>query len=280
MRRYVFLLILLTLFTLPAWPQAVNEQMLVSPDWLHRNLGKVTLLHVGDAAGYEASHIPGAVLVEMSSLLVQRDSTPNELPPVDSLERVFRAAGANNRGRIVVYSTDPLFAARAWFTLDYLGQGNRTSLLDGGLANWIADGYPASTERVEPQPGSFEAHPYLQSVTRLAAMRELVNLREELGSSFVLIDARTTQDGGCIPGTVSVPQNWNLDANGKFKSVYDLRVLYRQAGVSRDSANIVYCRTGMQAAMAYFVLRYLGYQASLYDGSFIEWSNAGEMTWS
>ncbi|MBV9067874.1 MAG: hypothetical protein JO093_14215 [Acidobacteria bacterium] len=45
----------------------------------------------------------------------------------------------------------------------------------------------------------------------------------------------------------------------------------------RKTTNIVYCRTGMQASMTYFVLRYLGYDASLYDGSFIEWSKAGEM---
>ena len=43
--------------------------------------------------------------------------------------------------------------------------------------------------------------------------------------------------------------------------------------MTRESANIVYCRTGMQASMTYFVLRYLGYEATLYDGSYVEWSN-------
>jgi 3-mercaptopyruvate sulfurtransferase SseA len=28
--------------------------------------------------------------------------------------------------------------------------------------------------------------------------------------------------------------------------------------------------------LTYFVLRYLGYDTTLYDGSYIEWSNAGE----
>jgi thiosulfate/3-mercaptopyruvate sulfurtransferase len=35
---------------------------------------------------------------------------------------------------------------------------------------------------------------------------------------------------------------------------------------------IVYCRTGMDASVPYFVLRSLGYDVSLYDGSFVEWS--------
>ncbi len=284
--------IVLMMLAIPIHAQAVREEMLVSADWLQQRLGTVTLLHIGDAAGYDASHIPGAVLVETSSLLVQRDGTPNELPPVDALERIFRAAGVGPRERIVVYGSDPLFAARAWLTLDHLGQGNRVALLDGGLTKWIAAGYATSTERVVPKPGSFEARPVPQTITRLATMREVVRLRDQLGPNLVLIDARSpaqfcgdeagpdVQHAGHIPGAVNVPYPSNLDATGSFKSVYDLRVIYHQAGVTRDSANIVYCRTGMQASMTYFVLRYLGYDVSLYDGSFIEWSNAGEMIWS
>lgn len=280
------------LVALPLRAQSVREEMLVSANWLQPRLGSVTLLHVGDAAGYAAGHIPGAVLVETSSLLVQRDGTPNELPEVNALERVFRAAGAGTRGRIIVYGKDPLDAARAWFTLDYLGQGSRTSLLDGGFAKWVAAGYATSTEPVTPAPGSFEARPVSRTVTRRAAMRELVSLRDVLGPDLVLIDARSpaqfygdeagpdVQHAGHIPGAVNVPFAANLDDSGAFKSVYDLRRLYHQAGVTKDSGNVVYCRTGMQAAMTYFVLRYLGYDASLYDGSFIEWSNSGETVWS
>lgn len=280
------------LLTLPLHAQRVQEQMLVSPDWLQRRLGIVTVLHIGDAASYDARHIPGAVLIEMSSLLAQRDGTPNELPPIDALERIFRAAGVNDTGRIVVYSVDPLLAARAWFTLDYLGQGDRVSLLDGGLAKWMAAGYAISTEKTPSRPGSFEARPVPQTITRLAAMRELVRLREQLGPNLVLIDARSPEQffgdeagpdvthPGHIPGAVNVPYASNLDGTGALRSVADLRAIYHRAGVTRESANIVYCRTGMQASMTYFVLRYLGYDATLYDGSFLEWSNAGETIWS
>lgn len=284
--------IVLVILAFPIHAQAVREELLVQPDWLQRRLGTVTLLHIGDAADYDRSHIPSAVLVEISSLLVQRDGTPNEVPPIDALERVFRAAGVGVRDRIVIYSSDPLLAARAWFTLDYLGQGNRAALLDGGLTKWMAAGYATSTVRVQPKPGSFEARPVPETITHLATMRELVRLRDQLGPNLVLLDARPpaqfggdeagpdVQHAGHIPGAVNIPSSSNLDATGSFKSVHDLRVMYHQAGVTRNSANIVYCRTGMQASMTYFVLRYLGYDANLYDGSFIEWSNTGEMIWS
>ena len=288
-RRAVLACAVVAMLAAPLHAQAVREQMLVSADWLQHRLGTVTLLHIGDAAGYDARHIPDAVLVEMSSLLVQRDGTPNELPPIDALERVFRTAGVGASERIVIYSNDPLLAARAWFTLDYLGHGARASLLDGGLAQWLAAGYAISTSRVQPRPGSFEARPVPQAVARLAAMRELVRLRDQLGPNLVLIDARPAEQfsgdeagadvsrAGHIPGAVNIPSAANLDGTGAFRSADHLRLLYHQAGVTRESANVVYCRTGMQASLTYFVLRYLGYDATLYDGSYLEWSNAGEL---
>ena len=280
------------LLALPIHAQKIQEQMLVSPDWLQRRLGKVKVLHIGDAASYDARHIPGAVLIETASLVTERNGTPNELPSIDALERTFRRAGVGANGRIVVYSPDPLLAARAWFTLDYLGQGDRTSLLDGGLAKWMAAGYAITTEATSPRAGSFEARPVPQTVTRLATMREIIRLRKQLGPNLVLIDARSSEQfcgdeagagvphPGHIPGAVNIPYAENLDGSGALRSVADLRILYLQAGLTRDSANIVYCRTGMQASMTYFVLRYLGYDATLYDGSFVEWSNAGGMIWS
>ncbi|HYK03873.1 MAG TPA: sulfurtransferase [Thermoanaerobaculia bacterium] len=292
MRRFITGFAALVLLALPIHAQRVQEQMLVSPDWLQRRLGIVTVLHVGDAASYDARHIPGAVLIEMSSLLAQRNGTPNELPPIDALERLFRAAGVNATGRIVVYSIDPLLAARAWFTLDYLGQGSRVSLLDGGLAKWMAAGYAISSEKTAPRSGTFEARPVPQTIAPLSTMRELVRLREQLGPNLVLIDARSSEQfcgdeagpdvahPGRIPGAVNVPYASNLDGTGALRPVADLRAIYHRAGVTRESANVVYCRTGMQASMTYFVLRYLGYDVTLYDGSFVEWSNAGEMIFS
>ena len=284
--------VVFAMLALPLHAQAVREQMLVSPDWLQHRLGTVTLLHIGDPAGYDANHIPGAVLVEISSLLVQRDGTPSELPPIDVLERVFRAAGVGARERVVVYSSDPLLAARVWFTLDYLGQGDRVSMLDGGLTKWIAAGGPTSKERVRPKRGSFEAHAVPRTVTHLPTMREIVRLRDRFGPNLVLVDARPVAQflgeetgpdvrrAGSIPGAVNIPAGFNLDSTGAFRSVEELRAISQQAGVTGESANVVYCRTGMQASITYFVLRYLGYDVSLYDGSFIEWSNAGEMIWS
>jgi len=276
---------------LPAAAQQGREDMLVSTQWLQQELANVKLVDVGDRAAYEAGHIPGAVLIEVSSLLTKRDGVPNELPPVAELEDVFARAGIGARDRIILYSRDPIFAARAWFTLDYLGAGKRAAILDGGIAKWTAERRPTSSGIVRTTPGSFEARVVPESVTRLATMRELVRLRDAAGPSLALIDARSRQqfDGtdagaevsfaGHIPGAVNVPFALNFIPGDMavFRSARELRDLYARAGISRSTANVVYCRTGMQASVTYFVLKYLGYDASLYDGSYLEWSNAGEM---
>jgi thiosulfate/3-mercaptopyruvate sulfurtransferase len=38
-----------------------------------------------------------------------------------------------------------------------------------------------------------------------------------------------------------------------------------------------YCHIGQQASLLYFVARYLGYEAHLYDGSFEDWSRRPEL---
>lgn len=287
-RSIVFTFALLVAIAVPSLAKT-RDEMLVSTGWLERNQRNVTVLHIGDRAGYDAGHIPGARLIEPTALLVQRDGIPNELPPIDALEKVFRASGAGSRGRIVVYSDDPLLAARAWFTLDYLGQGKRASLLDGGLAKWKADGRALSRESAIPRPGSFEARVMPDAVVRLDFMRKLVRLREQIVPGLVFVDARPpaqfigaeagpdVRHAGRIPGSINLPVAIHFAADGTFRPGGDLCRLYDDAGVSKVLLNVAYCRTGMQASVTYFVLRYLGYEAALYDGSYLEWSNAGEI---
>ena len=266
--------ILALLFALSA-----REQMLVSTSWLHANLDSVRVLHVGDRAGYDAGHIPGAILIEPSSLVTKRDGTPNELPAAEALEALFTAAGVGSSGRIVIYSSEPIPAARAWFTLDYLGHGDRASILDGGYAKWVADGYAVSKESTVAKPAPFAAKIDAKRVIDTATLR---------AAKMPLIDARPPKQftgeepgadvrrGGHIPGAANVPYATNLDAKGQYLSLETLRGMYEDAGASEEKANVAYCRTGMQAAVTYFVLKYLGYDAALYDASFIDWSRGDD----
>ena len=162
MRRNIqrgVILALLAMLAQPLGAQTTRAELLVSTQWLQSHRNTVTIVYAGDHAGYDTKHIAGALFVEASSLAVRLNGIPSELPPVNTLEKVFQSAGVSAHGPIVVYSTDPLVAARAWFTLDYLGQGDRIALLDGGLTKWLADGYATTAESTVATPGSFEASP-------------------------------------------------------------------------------------------------------------------------
>ena len=58
------------------------------------------------------------------------------------------------------------------------------------------------------------------------------------------------------------------------KSPQELRAQFDAAGVTPGKKLVSYCEVGLQASYTYFLARYLGYDVSMYDGSFSEWSGA------
>jgi thiosulfate/3-mercaptopyruvate sulfurtransferase len=176
-----------------------------------------------------------------------------------------------------------LFAARAYYALDYLGRGNRVTLLDGGLEKWKAEHRNLSIDVPAAKVGRLNVKPRPGLVVDLAAMKQMV-----ADKSTTLIDARPpdeysgakpgdgVQRGGHIPGAKNVFWMDNLVSkdNPTLKPVSELQAAYTAAGVKRGAKLVVYCRTGLQASHDYFTLKLLGFNPVLYEGSFFEWSNA------
>ena len=77
---------------------------------------------------------------------------------------------------------------------------------------------------------------------------------------------------GHIPGSTNLTFSTLLDSSGRFKSREVLASMFRDAGVKQGDRVVSYCHIGQQATVVYFVARYLGYDARLYDGSWEEWS--------
>jgi thiosulfate/3-mercaptopyruvate sulfurtransferase len=53
--------------------------------------------------------------------------------------------------------------------------------------------------------------------------------------------------------------------------------MFRDAGIQPGDRVVAYCHIGQQATVVYFVARYLGYDARLYDGSWEDWSAHTEL---
>ena len=53
--------------------------------------------------------------------------------------------------------------------------------------------------------------------------------------------------------------------------------LLATAGAAPGTELVLYCTVGLRASHLYFVARYLGYTARVYDGSWSEWSRRGQL---
>ena len=267
--------------------QTVQTDLLVSTDWLARHLDRAdtVILHVGPSReGYEKGHIPGARFIPLSELVTTRQEIPNELPSTEALDDLFTRLGIGNHARIVLYAeNNVLYATRAYFTLDYLGHGERASLLDGGLEQWTAEGHPLQTGSPTYSPAPFTASPRPELIVSLEQMRDLSRAAgQEAPSSTAIIDARPYPQflGSDAPRSGHIPGARNLywmnhlrsPKETTFLPAADLQQLYQNLGLQPGQTAISYCNSGMQASHTYFTLKYLGYQVRLYDGSISEWS--------
>jgi len=285
----ISLLTFLATESLQAQTVKVNESLIVSTEWLGKHLEdeSLVLLQVGEKDEFTAAHIPRAQLIQTADISTPRgQGLTLEMPPVDQLKATFEKLGISDKSRIVIYFGKDWVTptARVFLTLDYLGLGNRTSILDGGLPAWRAENRPVTAEVVEPKKGTLTPHPNTKLIV------DAVWVKNNLSDPNVrILDARAPQfytgaEKGRMPRGGHIPQARNIpfsslveESSNKFKSPTALKELFSQAEVKPKSSVATYCHIGQQASLLYFVARYLGYDAHVYDGSFEDWSNRAEL---
>ena len=272
-------------------PQGIAGRvpMLVTVDWLaeHLNDPSLVLLQIGERKDFNKGHIPRAQFLEYDSI-----STPHgqglmlELPPVEQLVSVFEKLGVSNGSHIILYFGTNWVTptTRVYWTLDYLGLGDRTSILNGGLVAWDASHHPMSTQVRQPAKGSIKPSPRKEILADATWVDAHLNR-----PNVTLIDARTHEfytgsesDGnprsGHIPGASNLPYLEVIDQdNNKFKSPDALRELFLTAGLKPGNTMVSYCHIGQRATALYFAAKMLGYEAKMYDGSWEDWSHRQDL---
>lgn len=260
--------------------------MIVSTSWLAERMQKepasLVLLQVGPKEEYEAGHITGAQHITPADLGREKDGIPLELLPDGEYEEILRSKGISDDSRIVIYFGKDWVtpSARVYWTLDYLGLGKQAALLDGGLPAWRAEGRPVSTEPPKVARGNYS----LATRPEIRVDADWVNAHCT-SPTISLVDSRTADfftgenDGkgryprpGHIPGSSNIPYPSVLEENLKFKDVESLRQIFRAANAGEKKRVVTYCHIGQQASLVYFLAKYLGYDAAMYDGSFTEWT--------
>ncbi|MFN2530850.1 MAG: sulfurtransferase [Pyrinomonadaceae bacterium] len=265
----------------------VRDSMIVSTEWLskHLNDSNLVLLQVGEKDEYVASHIAGAQFIALADISTPRgEGLTLELPPVAQLRTTFGKLGVSDHSRIIVYFSKDWVTptARVFMTLDHLGLGDRTSILNGGLPAWRAEGREVTSQIRVPKFGHLTLEPRNIVVDADSVKTNLNN------PSIKILDARAPQfytgaevarmpRGGHIPNAKNIPFSSLVDETNKFKSAGALTELFSTASVKPGNSVVTYCHIGQQASLLYFVARYLGYDARVYDGSFEDWSRRSDL---
>jgi len=291
MRTLLRLVPLLAMFVAPraaAQPRALGaDSMLLTAAELENRLtrGTIVVLHVGEPSDYKAGHIPGARFLPYDAISQRRNGLVLEMPPAAVLDSVFESVGVSDDSRIVLYWSKDWYSptTRVFLTLDYLGLGAKTSILDGGFAAWKAAGGPVTIAVPTVTRGRLTIHSRPDVIVDAATVRSAIG-----DPRAAIIDARDPRfyagsatsmhaREGHVPGAKNLPFNTLIDEQGTLKAREALEQLMDAAGATPDKRVISYCHIGQQATVLYFAARLLGRDARVYDGSWDEWSRRAEL---
>jgi thiosulfate/3-mercaptopyruvate sulfurtransferase len=262
----------------------------VQPDWLEKNLDdpKVVVIEVSTEPGiYERGHIRNAVKITWHTDLV--DTVNRDVVSAANFQKFAQAAGISQDSTVVLYGDkNNWFAAwGAWIFNLYGAKDVR--ILDGGRVKWEKDGRALTTAVTTKAKGNFTST-RLDKTMRATLLQDIIPVAKKR-VKVDLIDIRSADEysgkifapagfqelavrAGHIPGAINIPWGLNVNADGTFKPVADLKKLYADKGVDGNQPIITYCRIGERSSLTWFVLsEILGYDVKNYDGSWTEYGN-------
>jgi thiosulfate/3-mercaptopyruvate sulfurtransferase len=241
------------------------------------------LIDLRPAEEFAVSRLPGAVHLDLWGLSLIDTSEAPLRAFTWMIGHLFSLRGVTPDRPVVVYEGDSgMRAARAFWFLDYLGHPD-AKILDGGVKAWTRAGGQLTTEVTAPVASDWHGTP---DASRVASWRDV---RDRLGNpSTAIVDTRSDAEyygeaarakrGGAIPGAVHLEWKQNLDKDGRYKPVGELRAMYEGLGVTPDRDVVTYCQGGYRAAHTYVALKLAGFKnVRNYTGSWKEWGDRDDL---
>ena len=205
---------------------------------------------------------------------------PGRHPLPDRVEfaATMGSLGFGDDHTVIVYDDrGGVIAARLWWMLRDVGH-LAVQLLDGGLAAWVATGFPVTTEPAAIVPATLSVQP---GPTRQI---DRATLAQRLGAVTVL-DARAPERyrgdvepidarAGHIPTARNAPTTDNLDNTGRFRPADELAAHYQR--LSGGDEVVASCGSGVTACHDILAMTIAGLpEPMLYPGSWSDWSESG-----
>jgi thiosulfate/3-mercaptopyruvate sulfurtransferase len=206
------------------------------------------------------------------------------LPSAEQFAEQVGALGLSEADTIIVYDGPGMFSApRVWWMLRIFGARN-TYLLDGSFDSWLAKGRSTETAPpITPKPQHFTVSPNPLAAVGLETIRKIV-ASDDGGQGVQIADARgpgrfsgaepeprAGMRSGHMPGARNVHYA-ALSENGRLKSLNEISVVLKDAGVDLSRPVVTTCGSGVTAAVITLALQSLGHRNNmLYDGSWSEY---------
>jgi thiosulfate/3-mercaptopyruvate sulfurtransferase len=259
---------------------ATSDTPVREPSWLANHLHDpgVVVLDVRDREAYLRRHIEGARSLPASETFA-RGARAGMLARVSDLQRLLSEVGVANDSEVVLYGDRNFIgAARVFWVLEMIGHRD-VAVLNASFDDWTRIGLPSDDQVAKVEPTR-----YVPSVSPDRLATKLSTRLAIQDENKVILDARdpssyrgersVARRSGHIPSAINVPWDTFVDAEGWVSRIRPPDALEEVfSGIDRDTKVIAYCNDGTVSALTYFVLRRLGYDVALYDGSWLEWGN-------
>tara|TARA_Y100001972_G_scaffold95224_1_gene117279 strand:+ start:1466 stop:2299 length:834 start_codon:yes stop_codon:yes gene_type:complete len=264
---------------------------LVTAAWLNEHLSDENLVILDSSPTSNVSGlkseldglvIPGARYFDLKGQFSDPKSPyPNTMPSPGDFQKAARSLGINTNSEIIVYDNLGVYTSpRVWWMFKAMGH-DRVSVLDGGLADWVKNGFATKDSHQSAFPeGDFTARFQADAVKSMQEVIENINQ-----SSFELVDARSKgrfegtapepregMSSGHLPNSCNLPFEDVLN-DGKFKSPEELRQIFSDLKLG-DKPITFSCGSGLTACIILLAAeQVLPNQKSVYDGSWTEYAS-------
>lgn len=231
----------------------------------------VLLIDAQKISAYQEEHAAGAVNISRADIVV---SSPvvNMLADKQQIEQVLGSRGINEDTSLLIYdNNNNMDAARLWWTLLVYGHTDM-KVISGGLSALAEAGIEITSELPRITSAVYTAQERNDGL--IADISEVLAQVNTPAEDVILIDTRTEEEfnAGTIPSSIHLNYVGNNYADGTYRKVQDIQIIYKEAGITAEDTVIMYCKTSIRGAQTYLALYNAGYRdLKLFDGAWVQW---------
>lgn len=275
------------------------KKVFVTPEWVksvidgNQNeskkyvIGEVAWGAEADNASYKEGHIPGAIHIDTGTI---EEEPKWNLKSPDDIKKALETAGITKDTTVILYGVDPSGTARVAYAYLWAGVEN-VKVINGGVEAWKKAGYDLETKSNKATAvalfgAKVPVHPeYLLSI-------EDVKKKLDSDKNFKLVSIRTYDEfigktsgysyikkagepKGAVWGKAGSDASHMedyLNEDGTYKTMDQLKELWKGLDFTADNELSFYCGTGWRAAIPFLVMYEAGHtNMTMYDGGWFEW---------